>query len=444
MKNACHRIARLLLAAGLGAGLALALALGFTRAQAQDPGTVDLTVVHATTRDHVAPGAEYVVNILYENHGDAAAPGARLTVTLPAAASFVSAADPQGAPMPPDFVDGDMLAWDLGDLPAFSCCNHLLVTQRADDDAPEGDVLTTTATIASQAAEAVLGNNTAQAGSVVCDMAGSTKQASAGQAMPGDVVTYTIALRLAHRQGEPMNREREISLTDALPAEHQAAFLGWTGEVSGGHQGQALQWQGRVRAGQPVTLQYRLGVRGDVTPGLVLTNAARLEWGGGQLRLGPVTTVVTLPHHAYAFGPGGGEWRHGDGVSLTVPPGAVSDTTRFEYRQLFTGTQPISGPPGLKYAHRAFELTAYRFGQEVRQFGQPLTITVPYSDADVAGMNRETLRLWHREGPGQPWAQLGEPARVMSGALAFTTTHFTEFALFGRPACEVWLPIVER
>ena len=49
------------------------------------------------------------------------------------------------------------------------------------------------------------------------------------------------------------------------------------------------------------------------------------------------------------------------------------------------------------YAQRAFELTAYRFG-EVYQFGQPITITVHYSDTDVIGLKHETLRLWFRNG----------------------------------------------
>jgi hypothetical protein len=106
-------------------------------------------------------------------------------------------------------------------------------------------------------------------------------------------------------------------------------------------------------------------------------------------------------------------------------------------------TEIISGPPGLMYAHRAFELTAYRFG-EVHQFGQPLTITLHYSDTDVIGLKRETLRLWSRNGESEPWAMLGEPVRVMSGTLSFTTTHFTEFALFAEGAYRVYLPHLAR
>ena len=95
------------------------------------------------------------------------------------------------------------------------------------------------------------------------------------------------------------------------------------------------------------------------------------------------------------------------------------------------------------YAHRAFELTAFRFG-EVHQFGQPITITLHYSGTEVGGLKQETLRLWYRNDAGEPWAMLGEPVRLMSGTLAFTTTHFTQFALFGEGAYRSYLPQINR
>ena len=163
------------------------------------------------------------------------------------------------------------------------------------------------------------------------------------------------------------------------------------------------------------------------------------------MRLGPVTTVVTLPHGTLALGPHqSGQLRHRHGVTLTVPPGAVTDTTRFQLRPLFTDTHPVSPPGGLLFAHRAFELTAFRFGEPVHQFNRPLTITVSYTDTDVVGLKRETLRLWVRSGPGAPWAMLGEPVRVMSGVLTFTTTHFSQFALFGEGRHKVYMPLVHR
>jgi len=62
----------------------------------------------------------------------------------------------------------------------------------------------------------------------------------------------------------------------------------------------------------------------------------------------------------------------------------------------------------------------------------------------VLGLKRETLRLWMRPGPGEPWAMLGEPARVMSGPLTFTTTHFTQFAVFGEAKYHAYLLLVVR
>jgi hypothetical protein len=122
----------------------------------------------------------------------------------------------------------------------------------------------------------------------------------------------------------------------------------------------------------------------------------------------------------------------------------VTDTTRFQLRPLFTETYPVSPPGGLLFAHRAFELTAFRFGDQVRQFNRPLTITVHYTDTDVSGLNRETVRLWTRTGPDGPWSMLGEPVRRMSGTLAFTTTHFTQFALFGEAQYQSFLPVITR
>jgi uncharacterized repeat protein (TIGR01451 family) len=417
------------------AGLSTALAAG------QADVTIDLT---APT--HVAPNSQFVVNIAYANIGTEAAPDVQVTATLPDGVQFITATDRWGAPLLPASITGNVLAWDIGLLPAGSCCDHILIAEQVNASLAEGTALTNTATIATTAVESDTMNNTASAVSVVCDMAGSIKQVHANEVMPGDVLTYTIVLDLARRSGGPQQvQERVVELSDTLPFSHQVRFLGWTGDVTGTHDGQTLQWQGGVRAGEPLTLQYRLGVEGAVTPGTVLTNLAHLRSLGvsGTMQLGPVTTVVTLPHYARMIGPNGDEWQHEYGVTLTVPPGAVTDTTRFQFK-LLTNTEPISGPPGLMFAHRAFEVTAFRFGQDVHQFGQPLTITVHYSDTDVAGLKRETLRLWYRNSPGEPWAMLGEPVRVMSGTHVYTTTHLTQFALFGEAAYRVFLPMVIR
>ncbi|MBN1579375.1 MAG: hypothetical protein JXA89_01635 [Anaerolineae bacterium] len=200
-----------------------------------------------------------------------------------------------------------------------------------------------------------------------------------------------------------------------------------------------------MQAGDLVQLEYRLGVEGVVTPGTTISNAALLGWGNHQMQLGPITTAITLPHGALALGPNQyGQVYHHYGVTLTVPPGAVTDTTRFQIGTLFTGTKPSSPPAGLLFANRAFGIDAFRFGHQVGPFNQPLTITPIFTDIDVSGLQRETLRLWTRSGPEAPWVTLGEPVRMMPAALSFTTTHFSQFALFGVGQYQVFLPLIVR
>jgi uncharacterized repeat protein (TIGR01451 family) len=431
------RVMRGILTVSLGVG---ALVLTVMSVRAETMLEIDLAVtLHAP--DHVAAEAIYTVNVAYENIGTAPASEARVTATLPLETQFITATDRWGVALPPVEIDGNVLAWDVGAVPIGSCCDHILIALQTNAGLANETPLTTTVEIVTTAVESDATNNTAQAVSVICDMAGSTKQVHAGWAMPGDVLTYTLQLQYQHRAGEP--NQRWVELTDTLPFSHQTRFLGWVGSITGTqHTSQALQWAGQVRAGEPLSLQYRLGVETNVPPGTVITNGAQLRWSNGEMQLGPVTTVVTMPQYAHMFGPDGGQWQQAYGVDLDVPPHAVSETTRFQFREM-SQTEIISGPPGLMWAHRAFELSAYRFG-DVHQFGQPLTITLHYSDTDVNGLKQETLRLWSRNGEGEPWARLGEPARVMSGTLSFTTTHFTQFALFAEGAYRVYLPHLAR
>ena len=437
--NRLTRMGTLTWAIGLGI-FAVALSVASVSAAVTTEEQVDL-VIAINAPDHVAVDTTFVANIAYKNVGTAAAPDARVTATLPSGTQFVTSTDRWGAALPPDGIDGDVIAWDVGSLPAGSCCDHILLTLQTAAELPEGTLLTTTAEIATTAIESDTTNNLAETVSVVCDMAGSTKQVHAGWALPGDILTYTLQLQYQHRAGEP--NQRWVELTDTLPFSHQVRFLGWGGSITGTqHISQALRWAGQVRAGEPLSLQYRLGVEMTVTPGTIIANGAVLRWNNGEMQLGPVTTVVTMSQNATMFGPNGGEWAHQYGVTLTVPPQAVTETTRFQFREM-SPTEIISGPPGLMWAHRAFELTAFRFG-EVHQFGQPITITVHYSNTDVIGLKRETLRLWYRNGAGEPWAMLGEPVRMMSGTLSFTTTHFTQFALFAEGAYKIRMPLLSR
>jgi len=439
------------LVAVLGLGIIVVLLMLSSLSTSAASGDVDLTI-ELKAPAHVAPGSTFVVNIVYYNLGTEPAPNAEVTATLPVGTQLITSTDRWGEPLPPDVVDGNTLSWYFEGpdcyTPLNACCGHILLTLQVDEDLPEETELTTTASIATTAVESDTTNNEASVVSVVCAMAGSSKQVHARYAMPGDVLTYTINISRAKQSGGNPDGDQGdwVTLTDTLPFSHQVRFLGWNGTVTGTvHDGQMLRWEGRVQPGEQVQLQYRLGVEGVVTPGMTISNTAMLRWRERQMQLGPVSTTITLPHGALALGPNQyGEVVHRYGVTLTVPPGAVTDTTRFQLGPLFTDTKPSNPPPGLMFANRAFEMNAFRFGHQVGQFNQPLTVTLRFTDTAAPVLNRETLRLWTRSGPEGPWAMLGEPARVMSGALAFTTTHFSQFALFGRGQYQTYLPLITR
>jgi hypothetical protein len=274
-------------------------------------------------------------------------------------------------------------------------------------------------------------------------MAGSTKQAQIGQVKPADVVTYTLTIQMTKRNGPNDQGPRDVDLTDLLPPASQVSFLDWINETTGTFDGVHLHWHGQVVPGERVILQYRLGIKGEIPPGSLVTNRAYLNWNEGEMEMQPVEVETYLTDNDQMFGPQGGQWQHQYGITLEVPPNAVPETTRFEFKPLFEDNPPLDAPPGLIFANRAFELTAFQFG-ELHRFNQPITITIGYDEKDVEGLNRNSLRLWYRSGAGEPWAMLGEPVRHQNGQISFTTDHFTEFALMGQGAYQIRLPLIRK
>jgi hypothetical protein len=397
-------------------------------------GQVDLEV-RAMAPDLVDVDATYLVNVSYANKGWVPSPDGWVRVTLPAGTSFVASTYAGGEARPPDEIDGQVLTWQIGPLVAASTWGHIIVEVQTDADLAEGTALDVLAEIGGSAPDEDTGNNAVTVTSTVQEMGGAMKRVHVRTAQPADVVEYTITIDLPQQGGG----KQWVSMTDTLPDRSQVRFLGWDGSPSGVMtEGHTLRWEGEVQPGEPVELRYRLGVEGDVPPGTTLSNVATLGWQGRQMQLGPVATVVTVPHGVLGVGPGqGGQVAHSYGVSLTVPPGAAGDSTRFQVGPL-SETVPITPPDGLIYAHRAFEINAFRFGEPVHEFNVPMTVTLHFSEDDVAGLKRETLRLWTREGPEGPWAIMGEPVRTVSGTLEYTTTHLSEFALFGEPDMASW------
>jgi uncharacterized repeat protein (TIGR01451 family) len=442
MMRKLFRKTLILLASSLALVLVILMLVAASSPASAADGEVDLRLsLHAP--QHVAPSSTFVINLAYSNTGTLASPeDAWVTIYLPNRVVFVEAVDHWGEPLVPASSLGNSITWKVSAVPIGECCAHIFTSVQVGEEAPEGEVLEISAAIGSSALETNLANNTATLTSLVCDMAGSTKQVQAGEVKPGDVLTYTITLNLAYRNEISSPQSRLVTLTDTLPNINRVRFLGWVGPEQGEIVGNEMRWQGQVGAGEPKQLQYRLGVLGDVVSGTEIVNGAHLAWQGGKMDIETVTSTVNLPPYARMIGPQGFTWRHADGVDIEVPPHAVTETTRFEFRPVFTDTQPVQGPPGWLFAHHAFELTAFRFG-EITQFGQAITLTLHLNGQEWAGLERNSLRLWYRNGLGEPWKRLGEPIQSGPDSISFQTDHFTQFALFDEPIYRVHLPFVQ-
>lgn len=136
-------------------------------------------------------------------------------------------------------------------------------------------------------------------------------------------------------------------------------------------------------------------------------------------------------------------------TTIQVPPGAVTDTTTLVYTPLMTP----SNPSDLLFAGHAFDLAAYQSGLEKLDFNfqQPVTVTIHYSDADVASVGSETqliLTYWD----GNDWVDAATTCTPISvynrdmdnNILSVPICHLSSYALFGAEAQKVYLPIVIR
>jgi thermitase len=138
-----------------------------------------------------------------------------------------------------------------------------------------------------------------------------------------------------------------------------------------------------------------------------------------------------------------------DGMSVTIeiPAGAVAEPTQLAYASLPTIT---GSPPDFSFAGRAFSLDAYRDGVETPGlvFGQPITVTIDYTSADVAGLDENTLEL--RYWDGGSWSADGimvVERNVTAKRLVTQVEHLSEFATFAKgkqpeSSYKICLPLV--
>ena len=127
---------------------------------------------------------------------------------------------------------------------------------------------------------------------------------------------------------------------------------------------------------------------------------------------------------------------------ITVP----ADATTAPITLTYTPLQIVTPPASLGFAGYAFDLDAYQNGSLLLgvEFSTPVTITLRYTDADVAGMSEANLKLYTYSGGAWQDATCGAYDRHPDqNWLSAPICHLSRFALMGN-VYKVYLPVVMR
>ncbi len=136
-------------------------------------------------------------------------------------------------------------------------------------------------------------------------------------------------------------------------------------------------------------------------------------------------------------------------VTLDIPANVVSgeEEVTFVLRPIDLTGEP---PQGFKFAGLAFALEIYVDGVLVSSpfaLDNPITVTIEYSDADVAHIGKGDDELMLTFWDGSEWLPDGITLVELDTAnnqLAVELSHLTDFALFGKDMMTVYLPMIVK
>lgn len=133
---------------------------------------------------------------------------------------------------------------------------------------------------------------------------------------------------------------------------------------------------------------------------------------------------------------------HGNPTTVQIPQNALTETTTM----LYTAIPTITPTAGLIFADHAFDLNAYRNEMILSDFSFeiPITVTITYADADVAGLDEANLALYYLDGAQWLDAACGPYVRDLdNNLLSVPICHLSRFALLGEGTA-IFLPLISR
>jgi len=272
---------------------------------------------------------------------------------------------------------------------------------------------------------------------------GIWKSASSDLVEPGDLLTYTITVQNAEISGT-----LDVTITDNIPAH---TIFAWA-DSGGSLAGDQVRWVSKtVSEGSSLTVSFAVSVTSPLPDGTVITNDDySVTWSEGMSAVGaPITTTTTSVVLSVTVDPTSSVTlcytdTQGSLTAIQVPAGAVTEVTTLSY----TPVEIVAVPSGFAFAGHAFDLEAYRGGALLPgfTFSIPVTITIYYTDTDVAGLDENTLVLEYWNDSASAWedAACGSYKRHPEGNwLSVPINHLSRFGLFG-PIYQVYLPLILR
>jgi len=138
-------------------------------------------------------------------------------------------------------------------------------------------------------------------------------------------------------------------------------------------------------------------------------------------------------------------------TTVIIPPGAVSQSITLVFSPNPMPTHPISD--GLTFANHSFDLDAY-LGQELLPgyvFSEPISVSVRYTDEDIAEIQESGLRLYYWT--GSAWADGASTCSPPStyshdlalNRIAVSICHLTEWNIQGPDSLHIiYLPLIVK
>jgi len=365
---------------------------------------------------------EYYINFF--NYGSIEALDVTITDTLPLSVSYSSwtgfsmpSTDLHKAISPT--IDGNQIVWHLGSI-SGCVSGHIYLHGYVSSEAQVGDVLVNVVEISTSSADVVLTNNvftattTVQASTPSCIELTSVDIIGPTSGQVGETCTFNAVIA-------PFNASKPITYT-------------WTPEPDSGQGGASASYTWT----NPDARIIR--VTAENCDGKTVTDWHAINIGSVSTIDPAIATTLTYTNE------------QGYTTTLTFPAGVViAPSLVISYTPLSRPGRPISA--GLRLAGRAIDLDVSRPdlpGADI-SFLQPVTLTIHYSDRDVAGIDESTLALYRWIVLVDQWRKVGDS--IISGEAQWLypeenllVARLRRFSAFGKMGVThpIFLPVVLR